>query len=48
LIDRELYLPKSWTDDRQRCAEAGIGEDIQFATKPRLAQRMLARLVVLR
>jgi SRSO17 transposase len=45
LIDRELYLPKSWTDDRQRCAEAGIGEDIQFATKPRLAQRMLARLV---
>lgn len=24
LIDRELYLPVSWTDDRQRCAEAGI------------------------
>lgn len=23
LIDRELYLPKSWTDDRERCAEAG-------------------------
>lgn len=23
LIDRELYLPVSWTDDRQRCADAG-------------------------
>jgi SRSO17 transposase len=24
LIDRELYLPVSWTDDSERCAEAGI------------------------
>ena len=24
LIDRELYLPKSWTDDRDRCREAGV------------------------
>ena len=23
LIDRELYLPKSWTGDRDRCREAG-------------------------
>ena len=23
-IDRELYLPKAWTDDRGRCAAAGI------------------------
>ena len=45
LIDRELYLPKSWTDDRQRCAEAGIGDDVDFATKPKLAQRMLERLL---
>ncbi|MGW4412692.1 IS701 family transposase, partial [Nonomuraea sp. NPDC004702] len=28
LIDAELYLPKSWTDDRARCAAAGIGEDV--------------------
>ena len=27
LIDRELYLPVSWTGDRERCAEAGIGAD---------------------
>jgi SRSO17 transposase len=45
LIDRELYVPVSWTDDRERCAEAGIGEDVTFATKPELAQRMLARLL---
>ena len=45
LIDRELYLPKSWTEDRDRCAEAGIGEDVAFATKPKLAQRMLERLL---
>ena len=43
LLDRELYLPKSWTDDGQRCAEAGIGEDVEFATKPELAMRMLDR-----
>ena len=24
LLDRELYLPKSWTEDRERCREAGI------------------------
>lgn len=45
LIDRELYLPASWTDDRKRCAEAGIGQDVTFATKPELARRMLARLI---
>ncbi|PFG50283.1 SRSO17 transposase [Amycolatopsis sulphurea] len=45
LIDRELYLPKSWTDDRTRCEEAGIGDAVDFATKPELAQRMLERLL---
>jgi len=45
LIDRELYLPKSWTDDPARCAEAGIGDDVAFATKPQLARVMLARVI---
>jgi SRSO17 transposase len=45
LFDRELYLPASWTGDRQRCAEAGIDEEVEFATKPKLAQRMLERLL---
>jgi SRSO17 transposase len=42
-LDRELYLPAAWTDDRERCAEAGIGEQVEFATKPELAMRMLDR-----
>lgn len=43
LIDAELYLPASWTDDRERCREAGIGDDVAFATKPQQAQAMIAR-----
>jgi SRSO17 transposase len=43
LLDRELYLPGSWTDDRDRCREAGIPDDVQFATKPELARLMLGR-----
>ncbi|WP_344050688.1 IS701 family transposase, partial [Planotetraspora silvatica] len=43
LIDAELYLPKSWTDDQARCAEAGIPQNTEFATKPVLARAMLAR-----
>jgi SRSO17 transposase len=45
LIDRELYVPRSWTEDRQRCGEAGIGCDVEFATKPQLVRRMLERLL---
>ena len=43
LIDRELYLPQSWTGDRDRCRAPGIPGEIEFATKPRLAQAMLSR-----
>jgi SRSO17 transposase len=43
LIDRELYLPKVWTDDRRRCREAGIPEHVGFASKQQLAVRMLER-----
>jgi SRSO17 transposase len=43
LIDRELYLPKAWTDDRERARAAGIGDEVGFATKPELARSMLQR-----
>jgi SRSO17 transposase len=43
LLDRELYLPKAWTEDRERCRQAGIPADRPFATKPQLACQMLAR-----
>lgn len=45
LIDRELYLPRSWTGDTGRCAAAGVPADTGFATKPALAARMIARAV---
>jgi SRSO17 transposase len=43
MIDRELYLPRSWTEDSERCGEAGVPEDIDFLTKPALAAGMLTR-----
>jgi len=44
-LDRELYLPSAWTKDRARCAAAGIGADVDFATKPEQAMVMLERAV---
>ena len=43
LVDRELYLPKSWTEDRERCRAARIPEGRVFATKPELARVMVRR-----
>lgn len=41
LIDRALYLPQSWSEDRTRCRQAGIPDDVAFATKPEMALSML-------
>jgi SRSO17 transposase len=46
LIDRGLYLPKSWADDPDRCEAAGIPTDRRgFATKPALARALIRRAV---
>ena len=45
LIDRELYLPESWTADRERCRAAGIPDEVEFATKPRQGLAMLDRAI---
>lgn len=43
LLDRECYLFKAGSNDRDRCRQAGIPDDRSLATKPALARRMLAR-----
>ncbi|MGH3804183.1 MAG: IS701 family transposase, partial [Pseudonocardiaceae bacterium] len=45
LIDREIYLPSQWADDRARCRAAHVPDTVAFATKPRLAEQMIARIV---
>lgn len=42
-LDRALYLPEEWMSDRVRCREAGIADEVAFATKGELARQMLAR-----
>lgn len=41
LIDRALYLPRSWTEDAERRGEAGVPDEVVFATKPALAREMI-------
>jgi SRSO17 transposase len=42
-VDRALYLPKEWTNDRDRMAEAGVPKEVRFADKVELGKRMLER-----
>ena len=42
-LDRALYLPRSWTGDPVRRAEAGIPEKLVFRNKVELAEGMLER-----
>jgi SRSO17 transposase len=36
-VGARLYLPEKWTRDRSRCREAGIPDEVEFATKPQIA-----------
>src|SRR6266496_3346270 len=42
-LDRALYLPKEWAAAKARRREADVPTSVGFATKPRLARRMLER-----
>ena len=44
LIDRELYLPLDWLEDRERGQAASIPETVRFQTKPELAVHMMERI----
>src|SRR6266478_8716117 len=44
LIDRELYLPLDWIEDRERCQAASVPETVRFQTKPELAVQMMERI----
>jgi SRSO17 transposase len=41
LIDRRLYLPKDWIEDGERRKAAGIPDDVEFATKPKIGIAMV-------
>jgi SRSO17 transposase len=44
-IDRALYLPREWTSNAARLAAARVPPEVRFATKPRLAVRMIERAI---
>ncbi len=44
-MDRELYIPRSWTHDPDRCRAAGLSEGTVFATEPELARTMIERFL---
>jgi len=45
LVDRRLYLPKGWAEDRKRREKAGVPDEIVFATKPAIARELVARIL---
>ena len=48
LVDKGLYLPKSWTSDQDRCAAAGVPEDrLNYRSKTELALELLERALEL-
>jgi SRSO17 transposase len=40
-----LYLPETWAKDRKRRKEAGIPEEISFATKPTIALQQIRQAI---
>ena len=43
LIDADLFLPKAWSEDRPRCCEAGIPDDMVHRPKWRIALEQIDR-----
>ena len=45
LLDGELFLPQGWSDDRERCREAGIPDEMTYRPKWRIALELYDRAV---
>ncbi|MGA2658730.1 MAG: IS701 family transposase [Verrucomicrobiota bacterium] len=45
-VGARLYLPESWTKDRARCREAGVPDEVEFATKPQIAVKLIKEALV--
>lgn len=43
LLDADLFLPESWSQDRERCRAAGIPDDLVYRPKWRIALEQLDR-----
>jgi SRSO17 transposase len=43
LLDQDLYLPQSWSDDRDRCREADIPHEVVYRPKWRIALEQVER-----
>ena len=43
LLDRDLFLPKNWSDDRQRCRAAGIPDTLAHRPKWQIALEQIDR-----
>jgi SRSO17 transposase len=41
ILDRRLYLPDEWCEDKERRDAAGVPETIEFHTKPEMALEMI-------
>lgn len=44
-VDFDLYLPKSWAEDKARRKEARVPDTVKFRTKPEIALDMIRRAV---
>jgi SRSO17 transposase len=45
LLDGDLFLPESWSDDRERCRDAGIPEEVVYRPKWQIALELYDRAV---
>jgi SRSO17 transposase len=41
-IGGRLYLPEAWTQNPERCRQAGVPDAVGFVTKPQIARQLMA------